>query len=119
MSLPNGRLDVLRQRGRPADLSVSRFSGWELLRSLGLGTTDPPASGRPGVRGESGYVFRWGEGWFAEVREGVGWNIARKDNAQTDVRVQILLKLWMHRRPRLPFMLEDGLQANVPALLDG
>ena len=118
-SLPSGRLDALRSRGRPADFSVSRFNGWELLRTFGLGTSVPPSTGRPCVRAESGHVFRWGEGWFAEVRDGVGWQIPRKDETQTDFRVQILFKLWLYRRPQFPFMLQASSVLDAPALEDG
>ena len=114
LSLPGGRLDVLRNRGRLTELSANRRSAWEVLRMFGLGSEDPPSSGRPGIRGESGCVFRWGEGWFVEIRDGLGWNVPRKDAAQTDRRVQILMELWMRRRPQLPFMLGDG----PPVLLE-
>lgn len=118
LSLPDGRLDDLRSEGRPSELSASLFQGWELLRHLGLGSPDPPSAGRPGVRGESGNVFRWGEHWFAEIRDGLGWNIPRKDSAQTDFRVQVLLKLFLQKRPQLPLMLDYG-PHELLAISDG
>ena len=78
------------------------------FRSVGLGSESPPSGGRPGIRGEAGNVFRWGEGWFVEIRDGLGWGIPRKDKTQTDLRIQILLSLFIKERPTLPLMLQDG-----------
>ena len=118
LSLPAGSLDTTRMQGRPGEISDSRLNGWNFLRSLGLGSEDPPSGGRPLIRGEAGHVVRWGEEWFVEVRDGVGWGIARKDDVQVEERVAILLRLWFHKRPQLPLMLENGEFAVVPAILD-
>ena len=106
-------------QGRPDESSDRRLHGWNLLRSLGLGSEVPPSGGRPLIRGEAGHVFRWGEGWFVEVRDGVGWGIARKENVQVEHRVDILLKLWLYARPQLPLMLDNGELAVWPAILNG
>ena len=56
-------------------------------------------AGRLAVRGHSGYVFRWGEGWFEEVRDGeLGWAFQKEDRPAIDSRVQILLELYKPAR---------------------
>ena len=82
---------------------------------LGLDLFGPPIDGLPAVRGASGCVIRWGSGWFEEVREGIGWNIPRKDKAAISVRVELLLKIFSPKSAAqlclegtLPFALEDG-----------
>ena len=74
LSLPlAGRLDSLRQQ-RPRDPSGSAQVARQFLTSLGVQLRELVA-GRPCVRGHSGYVFRWGEGWFHEIRDGgSGWD---------------------------------------------
>ena len=47
---------------------------WNRLSTFGL-HVDYPVAGRPGVRGQSGFAFRWGDGWFEPIRDGgVGWD---------------------------------------------
>ena len=69
MSLPfSERLSSLRERNRrvPSDtVQAAR----EVLSHLGI-RLGALIAGRPDVRGQSGYVFRWGEGWFEELRDG-------------------------------------------------
>ena len=56
---------------------------------------DDVVAGRPDVRGHSGYVFRWGEGWFEEIRDGgLGWKFERDDTSAIDNRVKLLLDLF-------------------------
>ena len=56
-------------------------------------------AGRPDVRGQSGYVFRWGEGWFEEIRDGgPGWNFEKEDRSAIDYRIKLLLDIYRHRR---------------------
>ena len=76
----------------------------DILRSLGI-QLGALIAGRPNVRGQSGYVFRWGEGWFEEIRDaGPGWNFEREDKSAVDLRVNLLLDIF---RPRQRFGLSD------------
>ena len=75
-----------------------------LLRSLGLGDSSVPEGVRPNVHGQSGFPLRWGEGWLEEVRETVGWGIARKDQAATQFRVELLLKMWSQKKTFWPLV---------------
>ena len=109
------RLTSLRLTGRRSEVSSSQWRHFNLLHEIGLGG-DPPVGGFPLVRGQSGCVFRWGEGWFAEIRERVGWDIARNDKPEISTRVDLLLRLF--RRSRVaraieplchaPLAIEDG-----------
>ena len=58
-------------------------------------------AGRLDVRGQTGYIFRWGAGWFS----GPDWVIPRKDKDAISIRVQWLLDIF---RPR----------SNLPQLAD-
>ena len=70
MSLPlDGRLADIRARGSQTDVSQSARSFWSLLSDVGL-NLDFPVTGRLAVRGQSGYAFRWGEGWLGPIRDG-------------------------------------------------
>ena len=63
---------------------------------IGLGTL---IAGRPDVRGQSGFVFRWGEGWFEEIRDGgPGWLFERDDESAIELRTNLLLDIFRHRR---------------------
>ena len=54
----------------------------DTLRSVGI-QVGSLIAGRPNVRGQSGYVFRWGEGWLEEIQDGgPGWNFERNDKSQ-------------------------------------
>ena len=56
-------------------------------------------AGRPDVRGQSGYVFRWGEGCFEEIRDGgPGWLFERDDKPTIELRTNMLLDIFRHRR---------------------
>ena len=63
-------LRLQRQRGVPSNLALRQHTVLELL-GLQLGEL---VTGRLDSRGHSGFVFRWGAGWFWEIRDGgVGW----------------------------------------------
>lgn len=79
------------------------------MRNLGLTSSVPPVGGRPAVRGQSGHAFRWGEGWFAEVRDGPGWRVERKCKAQIDEGVQMLLTIFeVNSKSSAQLALEDA-----------
>ena len=77
MSLPvAGRLAALRSERRRAPSDAAQAAR-ELLSNLGIDIGDLIA-GRPDVRGQTGYVFRWGEWWFEEIRDGGLGGISEK-----------------------------------------
>ena len=94
LSLPlAGRLASLRQQ-RPRVPSIGALSARELLSRVGV-RVDDVVAGRPDVRGHSGYVFRWGGGWFEEIRDGgFGWKFERDDTSAIGDRVKLLLDLF-------------------------
>ena len=64
------------------------------MPSVGV-RVDEEVAGRPDVRGHGGYVFRWGEGWFEEIRDGgLGWKFERDDTSAIDIRVNLLLDIF-------------------------
>ena len=70
----------------------------EVLTSVGI-SLGALIAGRPQVRGQSGFVFRWGEWWFEELREGgPGWRFERNDKSAIDLRVNLLLDIFRPRR---------------------
>ena len=74
-------------------------------------------AGRPAVRGQSGYAFRWGEGWLGPIRDGgVGWNFERTALPDINQRVQILMKLFEKRRAE-QLALEDADMHAVDVVL--
>ena len=86
---PEPRTESLRQQSLRVP-SISALSARELLANLGI-HVDEVMAGRPDVRGHSGYVFRWGEGWFEEIRDGgLGWKFERDDKSASDIRVNLL-----------------------------
>ena len=114
LSLPlDGRLSELRSRGNANTLAESAIAFWRTLSSVGL-QVDFPIAGRPGVRGESGFPFRWGEGWFGPVRDGgVGWNFERNAKPEVDQRVRILIRLFQAERSHLT---QPALQDSMLAI---
>ena len=108
LSLPlDGRLSGLRARGSETPLSNSALASWLALFDVGL-DIEFPVSGRPNVRGSSGYAFRWGEGWFGQIRDGgVGWDFERSAESDVAKRVQILLKLFSRSRAPRTLAIED------------
>ena len=84
-----------------------------MLSSLGV-QLDGLVAGRPDVRGHSGYVFRWGEGWFEEFRDGgPGWNFQRDDKSAVDVRSTLLLDIVRPRRRSGSPALMNSLQSSI------
>ena len=109
LSLPlDGRLVELRARGAETPLSNSMLANFLALVDVGL-EVEFPTSGRPAVRGASGHAFRWGAGWYGQIRDGgVGWDFDRSTESEVSERVRILLKLFQrHRAPRV-LALEDA-----------
>ena len=74
----------------------------------------PLIAGRPAVRSQSGYVFRWGEGWFEEIRDGgPGWKFQRDDKSAIDVRTNLLIDVYGRRhRSGLPALL-NSMQLSI------
>ena len=90
----------------------------ELLCSLGT-HVDEVVAGRPDVRGHSGYVFRWGEGWFEEIRDGgLGWKFERDDKSATDIRVSLLLDIFRRRHSLALPALRDAVNYVQAAISD-
>ena len=68
------------------------------MHRLGIGS-GPLVAGRPEIRGQSGYVFRWGEDWFEELRDGgPGWSFQRDDKSGIAFRTNLLLDIFRFRR---------------------
>ena len=81
-----------------------------LLHDLGFQVGEL-VSGRPQIRGNSGFPFRWGERWFFEFRAGgPGWFFQRDDKAAVAFRVKLLLDMFIPKR-------SDGLLAIADSLL--
>ena len=109
-SLPaRSSLDRCRMMGGPGSISASIMFNWRMLDLLGLGA-ERLVAGRPLVRGQTGYVQRWGDLWFEEIRDSsdFGWNFAKSDKDHVNKLISALLKLF--RREREPI--------SVPALED-
>ena len=106
LSLPlEGRLGALRSQHGRAESSDTAQAHRSILSNLGIQLGELIA-GRLDVRRQTGYIFRWGSGWFSEIRDsGPGWVIPRKDKDAILVRVQLLLDIF---RPR----------SNLPQLAD-
>ena len=57
------------------------------------------AAGSPDVRGQSGYVYRLREGCFEEVCDvGPGWTIECDVTSSVDLRVILLLHVWVQTK---------------------
>ena len=79
-------------------VSDLRQAVFQSLRDLGV-DVDDPTGGRPGVRGQTSYVHRWGDPWFEEVCDnGDGWHFQKNDTDTINQRTSLLLQLL--RRPR-------------------
>jgi len=98
MSLPLAeRLTSLRSQSRRVPSQTAEMAR-DFLSSLGF-SVGPLVAGRPDVRGQSGYVFRWGEGWFEEIRDsGPGWLFVKNDKPAVEYRVNLLLDIFRPRR---------------------
>ena len=91
----------------PRDPSGSALAARQYLSHLGV-QLERLVAGRPAVRGHSGYPFRWGEGWFEEIRDGgPGWNFQKHAESAIDFRTNLLLDIY---RPRH--------SSGLPALMD-
>ena len=92
------RLTSLRLQGHrevPTDTAVS---AWNHLERLGLDLGEL-VSGRLGARSFSGQPFRWGQGWFFEIRDGgLSWNFDRHDALAISSRVGLLIKMYVRMR---------------------
>ena len=66
-----------------------------------------------------GRPFRWGEGWFFEIRDGgLGWGFPKHDKAAIQFRVDLLMDIFVKKRgPPVLAMLEDVLVQE--AIADG
>ena len=98
LSLPLAeRLSSLRLLNRRVPSETAQMAR-DLLEGLGI-AVGPLVAGRPDVRGQSGFVFRWGEGWFEEIRDGgPGWMFERDDKSAIEFRVNLLLGMFRPRR---------------------
>ncbi len=88
------------------------------LISLGI-RVDPLIAGRPAVRGQSGYVLRWGEGWFEEIRDGgPGWRFPQENKSALDLRINLLLDIFQRRHSFVPLALVDSADSVQAAISD-
>ena len=101
------RLRSLRSAGSRSNVSLSKLSSWNVLSGLGLGVFGPPADGRPNVRGESGRVLRWGEGWLEEIRDTLGWSMQKKDDVEIKRRVDLLVQIFVRPRSRSQALMDE------------
>ena len=75
----------------------------------------PLVTGPLGVRGNSGCVFWWGEGWFWEIRDGgLGLHFDKFDTCAVEHRTDLLLDFFRQKPSFLPQMLQD----YPPLMLD-
>ena len=94
-----------------------RIFNWRVLDFLGLGA-EQLVAGRPQVRGQTGFVQRWGDLWFEEIRDSsdFGWNFFKTNKAYVKKLVGVFFKLFRRERepisvPALegaPLCIEDG-----------
>ena len=108
LSLPlPGRLASLRSHGRESAASDLAQTTFSFLSHLGF-SLDPPTAGPLNIRGHSGYVCRWGEGWFWVIKDGgPGWSFEKTDEAAINFRIQLLLDMFAKSRSSLPNFLVD------------
>ena len=102
--------------GGPGSVSVSRIRSWNQLTSLGL-NAEQPSEGRPQVRGQAGFVKRWGELWFEEIRDtpSFGWEFEKHDKMQVSKLVELLLKRFRQKRQSQPLAICDTHRAIADA----
>ena len=105
LSLPlQGRLASLRLQGRRGAVSETAQATFEFLSNLGL-SLDPLVGGFPQVRGHTGHVFRWGDKWLFEIRDGGdGWVFDRCDKQAVAARVELILDIFRENRRALAVM---------------
>ena len=110
------RLASLRSQGRGSAASDFAQSTFSFLSHLGF-NLNPPVAGPLGIRGHSGYVCRWGEGWFWIIKDGgPGWSFDKTDEAAIEFRINLLLDMFVKSSSNLPNFLGDA--APLP-LQDG
>ena len=113
------RLTSLRLQGHrevPTDTAVS---AWNHLERLGLDLGEL-VSGRQGSRSFSGQPFRWGQGWFFEMRDGgLSWNFDRHDALAICSRVDLLSKIFARMRGQPVLALLGRAQEQVADALVG
>jgi len=109
LSLPlDRRLTNLRLQGQRTVPSGFAQASFEFMSDLGF-ELGQLAAGRPQVRGQAGYAFRWGDGWFSAFRDGgCGWSFERNDKPAIKFRVELLCKIFRRVRSSLPRMIGDG-----------
>ena len=113
LSLPLGRrLTDLRMQGRRSVPSDSAQTFFNNLVSLGI-EFGQLVAGRPGIRGESGAPLRWGDCWFEQLRDSVGWNFAKDDKEAIDGRVQQLFAIFRRESGLLPLQDASGLALTL------
>ena len=103
LSLPlSERLDHLRLLGPSGQVSDYSIATRTFLQNLGLNLSDL-IHGKPNIRGHSGRPFRWGDGWFFEIKDGgLGWSFQKTDTYAVNKRTDILLELFWLRFRRQP-----------------
>ena len=70
--------------------------------------------GLPQVRGNSGFPFRRGERWFSEFRDGgPGWDCQRHDWDAMAFRVNVLVDMFIPKRPDRLLAIAHGVLAIV------
>ena len=108
LSLPlPRRFTSLRLLGRGGVASDSAQSLHDFLSHIGV-DIQPLVVGRLGVRGQSGHVFRWGEGWFWELRDGgPGWSFQKHDEDAITFRTDLLVEIFRRKPSALPRMVAD------------
>ena len=104
--------------GGPGSISATRLRNWRILDVLGLGA-DSPVAGRPQVRGQAGYVHRWGDLWFEEIRDtaSFGFHFEKPNKDHINKLVEALLKIF--RRVKEPASVPLALSNSPPAFEDG
>ena len=66
---------------------------------------DPLVGGFPQVLGHTGHVFRWGDKWLFEIRDGGdGWVFDRRDKQAVAARVELILDIFRENRRALAVM---------------
>ena len=103
--------------GGLGSISATRLRNWHILDVLGLGA-DTLVAGRPQVRGQAGYVQRWGDLWFEEIRDTSSfvWHFETSNKEHVNKLILVLLKIF--RREREPSSVSLALSDSPLALED-
>ena len=98
----------LRLQGPRLAPSGSAQTFRDRLLNLGI-QVDAVIAGRPDIRGHTGFVFRWGCGWFSEMRDsGPGWDFERNDKAGIGLRADFILQLFRQRSSLAQLAIANG-----------